>query len=210
MKFKISSIALVISNLIPLFGVIFWKWDLSSIIFIYWLENLIIGLLNILKIKKSEGEIIPQSLQNFSINNKQIEPMGKAGLISFFIFHYGIFSFVHGMFVLTFFGFPKMSFLILALSCLSIFLSHFVSYLVNYVGKGEYLVVSPNKLFMQPYSRVVILHLTIIFGGMLATSLGSPVFALVFMIILKIIVDLWLHNKEHKKFEKLSQPIPKI
>ena len=39
-----AAIALLIaSNLLPLVGVLFWGWNLWSIIILYWIENGIVG-----------------------------------------------------------------------------------------------------------------------------------------------------------------------
>lgn len=48
-----------------------------------------------------------------------------------------------------------------------------------------------------PYKRVVILRLTIIFGGFAAMALGSPVYALLLLIGIKTALDLKSHQKEH-------------
>jgi len=50
---------------------------------------------------------------------------------------------------------------------------------------------------MQPYARVMVLHVTIILGGIAATALGSPVWTLVVLVALKIGLDLRAHVKEH-------------
>jgi Family of unknown function (DUF6498) len=41
---------LVAVNMWPLYGVLFFGWSLFSIIFLYWIENGIIGFFNIFKI----------------------------------------------------------------------------------------------------------------------------------------------------------------
>ena len=46
----ITVLFLIAVNLIPLFGVLFFGWSLFSIMFLYWIENGIIGFFNILKI----------------------------------------------------------------------------------------------------------------------------------------------------------------
>ena len=50
----------------------------------------------------------------------------------------------------------------------------------------------------QPYGRVVVLHLTILLGGFAAMLLGSPLWALLLLIGLKIALDLKAHLKEHR------------
>ena len=50
----------------------------------------------------------------------------------------------------------------------------------------------------EPYKRVIVLHLTIIFGGwLIILLLGSPLPALILLIILKTSVDLRVHRQEH-------------
>ena len=42
-------VALIVANLIPLFGVLFLGWSVWNILVIYWLENGIAGVINVLK-----------------------------------------------------------------------------------------------------------------------------------------------------------------
>ena len=44
-----------------------------------------------------------------------------------------------------------------------------------------------------PYRRIVIMHVTIIIGGGLSLALGTPVIALMLLILLKTAVDLRAH-----------------
>jgi len=41
--FRISTGSLILSNLVPLFGVLFFGWSISTILILYWSENAIIG-----------------------------------------------------------------------------------------------------------------------------------------------------------------------
>jgi energy-converting hydrogenase Eha subunit C len=50
-----------------------------------------------------------------------------------------------------------------------------------------------------PYTRVVILHLTIIFGAFAVALLGQPIGALVVMVLLKTGVDLAAHLGERAR-----------
>ncbi|MFA6549262.1 MAG: DUF6498-containing protein, partial [Candidatus Margulisiibacteriota bacterium] len=48
-QYLLSSLALIIANAVPIFGVIFLGWETIDILFIYWFESLIIGIFNVLK-----------------------------------------------------------------------------------------------------------------------------------------------------------------
>ncbi len=79
-----------------------------------------------------------------------------------------------------------------------LFISHGASFLFNYIGRGEYITTSAARQMMSPYGRVVVLHLTIIFGSIVAAFLGAPIGALVILIGLKTAFDLGLHLREHR------------
>ena len=48
-------VALIVANAIPLFGVLFLGWNVWTILTIYWLENGVVGVLNVLKMAKAAG-----------------------------------------------------------------------------------------------------------------------------------------------------------
>ncbi|HET9852319.1 MAG TPA: DUF6498-containing protein [Candidatus Limnocylindrales bacterium] len=85
------------------------------------------------------------------------------------------------------------------IGAVALFLSHGASFLFNYVGRGEYLTASPSRQMAGVYGRVVVLHLTIIFGAFLVAALGAPIGALVVFVVLKTAFDLGLHLRERRK-----------
>ncbi len=44
---RITGIALVVGNLLPLLGALFFGWSFSEILWLYWLESAIIGFFTI-------------------------------------------------------------------------------------------------------------------------------------------------------------------
>ena len=48
-KYSASTVVLVVANLIPLIGVFAWGWSAFNVVALYWMENLIIGGITILK-----------------------------------------------------------------------------------------------------------------------------------------------------------------
>lgn len=210
----IPVLLLVAVNLVPLFGVLLFGWSLFSILVLYWVENGIVGFFNVFKIWLARRPVSDGT--GFTVNGRPAGAWGKAFLVPFFVFHYGIFWVVHGVFVILAFGvFGGMLFGArevepfvgfrdfdergVAIAVAALFLSHGVSFVVNFLGRREYEEVSPDEQMAQPYSRVVVLHLTILGGGFLAAYLGAPLASLVVMVLLKIGLDLRAHLREHRE-----------
>ena len=92
-------VALVVANAIPLVGVVFFGWDVWTILIVYWVENGIVGFYNVLKMWLAEG--VDDAQAQTKINGRPIQGQAKGFLIPFFLVHYGIFWVVHGVFVLS-------------------------------------------------------------------------------------------------------------
>ena len=195
--FRVSIGALFLFNLIPLAGVFFFGWNLSSIMVLYWFENVIIGFFNVLKMAKAEGTAPQTKLYS---GNKAVTIAQKSGSILFFIVHFGMFTFGHGVFIFAFFGRDLSAFSSLALAALFLFVSHGISYAYNFIGNEEFKKVAFQDLFFQPYKRIIIMHITIVVGAFIAFQLEQPTFFLILLIFLKIVVDIYSHKKEHAKF----------
>jgi Na+(H+)/acetate symporter ActP len=59
----------------------------------------------------------------------------------------------------------------------------------------------------EPYGRIMLMHLTIIFGGWIAMAFDNVLPALMLLIGLKIAVDVSAHLKQHKpKSAKETRP----
>ena len=47
---KYSTLAAIIfANLIPIWGILNWGWDLGAILFLYWLESIIVGVFSLVR-----------------------------------------------------------------------------------------------------------------------------------------------------------------
>ena len=197
-----SVIALVLANLVPVFGVLVLHWEVFPLMFLFWTENVIVGAFNVLKMLTNQ----PASIVMW---------LGKLFFIPFFCIHYGMFTFVHGVFVVGMFGnrlghthgFPNASTFWsvvgeyqLGWAVLGLAVSHGVSFVTNYIGKGEYQRVGLSQLMNQPYGRLMVMHFAILFGGFLVMALHSPTPALLLLVVLKTGFDLGSHVGERKKF----------
>ena len=210
---RVPLIALIAANLIPIWGVLFAGWDAFYIVLLYWAENLAVGSYNVLKMA-------------FVKVPKPEDHLSKLFMIPFFIIHFGGFTGVHGIFVLTmskrssgdfmqgtdwpcFLVFVQMLLRVIGeayslltvqmkVALLALFASHGVSFVYNYFYRGEYARVRLDKLMGSPYTRVVIMHIAIIAGGFISIVLDSPAGLLFVLVVLKTIIDVKMHLHEHR------------
>jgi hypothetical protein len=196
---KPSVWSLLLVNGIPLFGVLFLDWSVGSILVLYWFENIVIGFYNVLKMAAAKGSF---GAQKKTIITKTGRTASKIGTILFFMVHFGMFTMGHGIFVFSLFAqdFRLSDGLILA--ALALFVSHGVSFRTNFINTGEYKRLSFHHLFFQPYKRIVIMHMTIIFGAAAMTILKLPAAALVILVSLKTVIDVFALKKEQKKISQ--------
>lgn len=202
-----SKIALLLSNFVPIFGVVFLNWDVNSIIFLYWLETLVILTFSIIKIKKAQGDPSLDQQANVTINGISINRLNKKILVKLSIINNGIFILIYLGIIIAIFGLPKISLYSVYITLLSMIISHYVSYKINYIGKEEFLKISPSRVYLIPESRMWIISIVAMFGGLFAKMTGGNTVALILMIILKTSADLYSHVKEHKYLKVVSMTI---
>lgn len=238
---KTSLYALLAANLIPLLGVMALGWRVGDIMFLFWLENAIIGVFNIVRMLIATGGGILAFVM-------------KLPTVAFFTVHYGLFTFVHGIIVIVMFvGAPMdgdfapesappapiieitedpdtwpdphtdemtdeefdellelawlelWDMLIVSglwVAVVALVVSHGVSLFINFIRNGEYRNATADSLMMRPYGRVVVLHIVIIFGGMMVMATGQLTAALVLLIVLKVGLDAGAHVAERTHFAK--------
>ena len=203
---RLTPYLLIAANLLPLLGVLLGGWDVASIVVFFWAENLIIGAFNILKM--------------LSYGTAK-----SAFFALFFAVHYGGFTAGHGLFIAELFDIDMHNRLDLeallpgvgvfellreaiaqfAASApplwfwgfIALIISHGGSMLLNYFGRNERALTTADELMSAPYKRLVILHVSIILGGLGVEALGSPLPLLVMLVVLKVALDLRAHLLEH-------------
>lgn len=195
-----ASFALLLVNLIPIYGVLALNWNVFDIVLLYWSENIVIGFYTVLKMLHAEG--IEGKDIAFYVNNRLAGSIQKAALTSFFIVHYGMFTLIHGVFVFTSIV-PKSSFSLAqnytgAIGFfIALIISHGLSYYLNYIRQKEYLTKAPQFYFVKPYGRIFVTHITILLGLFIVEILGKDAIVLLF-IALKIFFDLIWHFGSHE------------
>lgn len=232
---RTPALLLIAANMIPLAGVLFWNWSLFQIVALYWMENVILGVINLLKMFVStpgpDAGVANQPGNPTAFADPGTTPEAapripdrtavmanntiKVFLMPFFTVHYGMFCFVHGIFVFVLLGnesggmagglFSSLPRLVeraisdgglWAVAALAG--SHLFSFVYHFIIGGEFRRISAPLLMVAPYGRIVVLHIAILFGAFAITSLGSPIFLLILLVAGKTVLDLTLHLRSHR------------
>lgn len=205
----LSSVSLVIGNLLPLWAV--WQGHMSvgDVFIVYWLENVAVWAITIVKVRTARGVGKPGSVR-MTMNGRPVDPSDPRPLAFFFALHYGIFTLVHGVFafVMAFLAGGDLHPWTWLLTGLVLALSHLGSLWVNWYDGGERLRVPPASAMWQPYPRMLVLHVGILVGfalvlqtvGSAGTPSGLEQLAPVLVLLgLKTVVDLALHLWERSR-----------
>lgn len=187
----ISSLALIAANLLPIKAVIDGSLGLGDVFVLYWLENLVVYVFTIIKLLT-------------------VEPADR-GVAGFFALHYGIFTFVHGVFAFILAGFSGWFlggwFYWLAVVG-ALLASHLLSLGLNWFGRGECRVATPTRVAAFPYPRMLVMHGAVIVGAMLVFDPhpeSNEVTAVAILCGAKAAIDLTFHLIE--RFLNRSTPI---
>jgi len=192
---RLSSALLVGANLVPLFGVLLWDWPMFDVMALYWAENVIAGVLTVVRMVIAS-------------------PVAGTFMGAFFCVHYGMFCFVHGIFVAALFGrsllneasqgsfgigllLDQLATPALRLAILSLAISHGASLFIHGVERNAD-AEALKRIMMRPYGRMAVLHVTLLFGGFAVFEMGAPVLALIPMVLFKMGADLFLHRRANR------------
>ncbi|HVZ80183.1 MAG TPA: DUF6498-containing protein [bacterium] len=198
-----STLFLLAANLIPLLGVLFWSWDLFLLMMLYWSETAIIGFWHILRMAL-EAKIF------------------ALFLVPFFCVHFGGFMAGHFIFLMALFGKGRgievhsvkdyVDHILIGANLwipfLALFLSHGISFFLNYLKpkmdqdfglapSSQRMDQDPVGMMSAPYRRVIVMHMTLLFGGFLSMALHMDKPAFFLMVALKTFVDLGAHTRKN-------------
>jgi hypothetical protein len=188
-----------VANLVPLAGVLLWDWDVFLLLLLFWCENVIIGIFGIARL---------------IVAGKTESPVEGLILPVFFLVHYGGFMFGHFMVLFAMYSGhveeagrlvePEDYYRVILeelswVAVVALFISHAWSFVENYMGQQEHERLTPGQAMALPYRRMMITHVALIAGGFFLAEKGQPLAGLVFLIALKIALDVIFHRREHAR-----------
>jgi len=162
-----------------------------TVIWIYWIQSVIIGFFNfidLLTIKNYEAG-------DAELNGQPVTGKNKGCLPWFFMFHYGIFHFVYGIFLLVKFNIDKVdkSFLLIGVAA---FLAESLAGFIRRKTVEPEMKFNIASLFFLPYVRIVPMHVIILVPAFLGVQ-PSAIF-----LILKTAADIFSFILYQRLWEK--------
>ena len=187
-------------DLFPLWAIFVLGWRAEPLVFLYWLENLIIG---------------GVTLARMAIAGRHSGAGGVAvtsALSVFFLVHYGLFCYVHGVFLHVFTALgasgdpeflgpigligramnsgaymPIFIFAIIALQGILLFR--------DYILTGAYRTADIKQEMSAPYGRIIVLHLAIFAGMAALIAWGEPLAGILGLLLVRIVWGVYLTTK---------------
>ena len=190
--------SLLAANLITIVLAVIEGWDIASVLFIYWAQSIIIGIFTIITLLTAGWTQPASGLGGRSSLKVRIFLAGFFAL-HYGAFHWGYYSIIVGS---GLFGPVEFANTGVWASCGLFFANHLYSFLYHR-GSDEEPAQDPLAIFMRPYNRIVPMHMTIIFGGIVMLVLQffgittvTPV--LVVFLAIKTYVDIGTHLQKHR------------
>lgn len=187
-----SAWSLVFANLLTIALAVRFNWSLIELMWIYWSQSVIIGAINVIKMRQIER----------STGRSSWFFLGDTSM--FFMMHYGFFHLIYLLFLLifTFAGETPLSngapvqWLWVLVTVLVFLANHIFSYLYN--QERDQSKADLDRLFMFPYARIIPMHLTLILGAAMDVILpGVPHAPILLFLTLKMVADVVMHKLEH-------------
>jgi Family of unknown function (DUF6498) len=191
-------------DLFPAVGVLMFGWNAVPLVMLYWMENIIAGVL---------------TLPRIIISGASFGRTGVAAglaMSAFFVFHYGLFCAVHGTFLMVFasmsggtlsdqppvmmdvwamFNFGLTSALHVDYFVYAIIVFQVLVLIWEFLIKGEWKTSNPMVEMFAPYRRIIVLHLAIFGGAFALFLLGQPMIGVLALIFFRAIYGVVSNSK---------------
>ena len=176
-------------NLIPVFCV--WKlgWNALTLLVLYWVENVAIGVANYIRLRAIERRNPQRVTRPFTLS-------------SFFLMHYGLFTAVHGVFAFLVGGVienpdPGATFArfwaergSFGLAVLALFLVYGAE-LLAWMRSDAPRTTDPDRQMFAPYGRILVMHLTVLGGAAVMAATRAPAGYILLLAVLKTLIETW-------------------
>jgi hypothetical protein len=190
---RLEIAATIASAVIVAAGVLFFGWSTFAVLAIYWIENVVIGAFNLLRIIVAAA--------------RARQPGNGVLLGAFFTLHYGLFCLAHAYVIVAIFGggvdarhlFDPVAALIERVTAEPVGVAALLAIVVaagidaaRWLASADELErADPQRALFAPYGSVVVLHVVLLVGGFLLQILRAPAVAALLLVGAKLASD-WM------------------
>lgn len=202
-----------------------------TVVMVYFIESIIIGLFNALKM----------TISTKYFNATEGGRGANYSLILFFCFHYGFFIAIQSIFAFSFFemedtGLFREPFHLIEnyaallkldgmwLLIVSMLVTQLGVFITNFLAEKRYQEFSASELMTKPYLRIFIQQFVVILSGFFLIALNAGYVAAVLLILFRLVLDLfliglrenttlvdemakWYADKSEQDFEKIKKQL---
>ena len=198
--------AILCVDVFPVWAVFMLGWGVEPLVFLYWLENLIIGLVTLIRLGITGYDKRPSGLV-------------LAGFLgTFFTIHYGLFCYVHGVFIYVFASMHSgadLAFLnpiqlvhhamtrgsYMATFVITILGLQGLLLLRDYLLTGAYRQLDIKAEMAAPYSRIVVLHIALFAGAAALIAFDAPLVGILGLVFIRIFWGVALTVRRQLEFD---------
>lgn len=194
-KLSPSLFSLLIANIAVIVIAVIQRWPAPVLLWTYWLQSIIIGLFQALKMADLENF----STEGLKFNNALVPPTSRTKklVVVFFLLHYGLFHLIYAVFLRGFS--PVADWQAVIFPSGIFFINHALSFFLNR-RRDKLRPQNIGLMMFAPYRRIIPMHIIIILGALLSYYNAAVLIA---FLVFKALTDAALHGKEHQKWEKI-------
>jgi hypothetical protein len=203
-------ISLLVANLVTILFAIAGHWNAATVMFIYWVQSVIIGIFTVVTLLTVDTAALGSDMEKALAEKGGSGTVGtwyvrfyKAVLAGFFALHYGLFHWAYYGFIVEtgLFGAVDVSNPEILLATGIFFANHLYSF-IYHRHEGRQGATFVTEEFFRPYQRIIPMHMTIIFGSILLLALSlvgidATLPVLVLFLLLKTYADITTHVVKH-------------
>lgn len=222
---------IIISNIFPLIGVLYYDMSFFMLFYLFWWETVIMSIFQWLKMKKASKQDVPDP--NFTINGNPLsyeQVNNRKYMRRMFLIVRTLMLLFYLLFIVVFVGFyipaqnsdnegmiSSAQAIVFAdgwmrISFLIFLLVHGIDY-VNYIATKQYEETSLRQLGMPFDGRIIIIHVVIVGGTFLSMFVGEKLFPgnpkagqvsiAALFVVMKIILDLFALKSNKRRTETI-------
>lgn len=167
-----------------------WSLNLSvgSLVFVYWLQSVVIGVMQVIRIAKLHRFVPDLSAKHDPVSEAVAM---KRGVAVFFALHYGFFHLIYLVFILVATG-GNVGDPLAVLACGGAFLLHHALWLQHELKTDAAGLPSLRRLMFMPYPRIIPMHVMILSGALFWHDAGPE--GMLFFGALKTFADALMHG----------------